>query len=76
VETPLDRQDGSQFKAPEAAGELVAVDIDGEFRWEPCVMVESMGERIVRHIDVGDRVFFAGKSAHARIATHNKIAPE
>jgi len=74
AETPLERLDGTQFKAPKAVGEQVAVCIEGKFMWDQCIMVEDIGVRKVAHIDVGDRTFFAGMNYRRRIATHNKIA--
>jgi hypothetical protein len=72
--TPMDLPDGRQVKTPEMLGEQVYVKSTEQ--WETVKELLPLGMRDVIRIDLGNRMFFAGKSVEQCIATHNlKNAP-
>lgn len=70
--TPMDLLDGRVVNTPEMRGELVAVVRGPELSVEWVEAVEPIGIRKVVRISLGGRMFFAGESAEACIATHNQ----
>lgn len=42
--------------------------------WEKVSTIESLGDRLVRHITIGDQCFWAGETSEAFILHHNKLA--
>ena len=75
--TPMNLRDGRVVRTTEMLGEDVLVNRDGELTWETVVELVNEGTRKVVKVNLGDRMYFAGKDNHATIATHNiRYKPE
>lgn len=71
IETAMELPNGQTRRTFEMQGEDVVICKDGEVSKSLCMDVQFLGTQPVVKIDLGDRMFFAGESAGATIATHN-----
>lgn len=71
VTTPIDREDGTSYRAINAAGERVQVEKDGRLEWEPVQKVELLQDQPVVHISLGEISFLGGIKPDSRLVTHN-----
>lgn len=69
--TAMDLPDGGTCKTPDMLGKKVVICKNGEYAEDVCMDVQFLGIQPVIKIDLGDRMFFAGESPGAAIATHN-----
>ena len=69
--TPITREDGSTFYAPNALGERVYTLTDDGEQWVDVQSVEPIGDRRIARISVGDISFAAGIEPNNRVVTHN-----
>ena len=71
AETVMNLPDGGVVKTTEMLGKKVVICKNGEYAEDICMDVQFLGIQPVVKIDLGDRMFFAGESPGATIATHN-----
>lgn len=71
VDTPITRENGTFFLAPNALNELVYTDVNGVENWEPVISVKPIGSQRIVRVSVGDLSYAAGKEPNKRIVTHN-----
>ena len=69
--TPMDLPDGRIKRTPEMLGQRVLVQRAGQLTEELVCDLQFVGRRQVLKVDLGNRMFLAGESAQAVIATHN-----
>lgn len=69
--TAMDLPGGGVAKTTEMLGKKVVICKNGEYAEDICMDVQFLGIQPVVKIDLGDRMFFAGESPGATIATHN-----
>lgn len=69
--TPIPLRDGRLVRTLECLDQEVLTNIDGELAWSRVVALNYLGLVRVAKPDLGDRVFFAGITPNATIATHN-----
>jgi len=70
--TPMDTYDGRIVKTPDMLNELVYVrQSNGKYGWDIVTEVEPVGLRRVVKLNLGGRMYFAGDTPAATIATHN-----
>lgn len=69
--TPIPLRDGRLVKTLECLGHEVLTNMAGKLEWSRVVSLDYLGVVRVAKPDLGDRVFFAGTTPHATIATHN-----
>ena len=69
--TPMDLPDGRVKRTPEMLGQHVVVLRDGFLQQELVCDLQYVGRRQVVKVDLGNRMFLAGESDQASIATHN-----
>lgn len=71
--TPMIARDGRTLRTPQLLGEDVLVRFeDGRLEWQEVIELQTIGERAVVKVDLGNRVYFAGVHEGATIATHNR----
>lgn len=71
--TPMDLPNGATCKTPDMFGKPVWHKIDGVDELTHVNDLQYLGMRRVLKPDFGNRMFYAGESARATIATHNAI---
>lgn len=71
--TPMDLPNGATCKTPDMFGKPVWDKIDGVDQLTHVSDLHYLGWRRVLKPDFGNRMFYAGESARATIATHNAI---
>jgi hypothetical protein len=72
VTTPMTLENGQCVLLPDMMHRKALVyRLDGSFRWEYVVKLESVGSRPVAKISVRDQCYFSGETMDAFIATHN-----
>lgn len=69
--TPMDLPDGRVKRTAEMLGQTVLVQRAGQLIQELVCDLQAVGRRQVVKVDLGNRMFLAGESAQASIATHN-----
>ncbi|WP_296280544.1 hypothetical protein [Pseudoxanthomonas sp.] len=69
--TPMDLPDGRIKRTTEMLGQRVVVQRAGQLTEELVCDLQFVGRRQVVKVDLGNRMFLAGESAQAVIATHN-----
>ena len=69
--TPMDLPDGRVKRTPEMLGQIVLVERAGQLTEELVCDLQFVGRRRVVKVDLGNRMFLAGESSQASIATHN-----
>jgi hypothetical protein len=67
----MDVPDGGIASTPNMFGKPVYEQIDGEVRLSHICDLRYLGLRRVLKPDLGNRMFFAGRTPRATIATHN-----
>lgn len=72
---PIPTYDNGYMLAPMLQDRKVPVMRNNITNWETIVKVEHIGDRMVQHITVGDKCFWAGETEDAFILHHNKLAP-
>ena len=71
--TPIPLRDGRMVTTLECLGHEVLTNIDGKLAWSRVMSLDYLGTVRVAKPDLGNRVFFAGTTPHATIATHNIV---
>lgn len=69
--TPMTLRDGRTVPIWQLEGEEALVRLEGVATWQAVTGCRSLGYRLVAHIRVHQRCYFAGRDPAATIATHN-----